>query len=186
MSTADNFWMILFFAGVATWFYARGRLRQTKRVFITDYQRGVRYAGGAFADVLEPGSYNSYTPKEQITVVDMRPQPFVIERLFYQDALQSPSVISIGGALSVSDPYGAVTTLKDQVNEAIAIVREALRATVSKGITDSAIEFRNRTAVEIQAAANAELNKCGLRITDLEITEVWSRQVRPHMSAGTN
>jgi hypothetical protein len=178
--------MIFFLAGFAIWFYARLRLRQTKRVFIADYQHGVRYAKGIFADVLEPGSYNSYTPKEQITVVDMRPQPFVIERFFYKDVLQSPSVISIGGKLSVSDPYEAVTALKDQVNESIAIIREALRATVSRGIADPTIESRNRITLEIEAAANAELNESGLRVTDLEITELWSLPALPHMSAGTN
>jgi len=179
MTMADNVWVVVFFAGIAALLYARIRLSKTKRIFITDYQRGIRYKGGAFAGLLKPGSYNSYTPKEQIMVVDMRPQPFVVERLLYQDALQAPSVISIGAELIVSSPYEACSALKNQVDDSIAIVRDALRATVSKSITDTTMAARSIMSREIEAAANVELNRFGMRVSKLEITEVWSRLIQP-------
>lgn len=118
-------------------------------------------------------------PKEQILIVDMRPQLFVIERLFYRDALQAASVISIGGELNVSDPYSAGTVLKDQVNDSIAIVREALRTTVSRGVIDATEASKAKTVAEIQSSANASLAQYGMRVVNVELTEVWSQEIDP-------
>jgi len=183
---SDDIWQLVFLVGIAAIIYARIRLRKTKRIFITDYQRGIRYEMGAFAGVVGPGSYNCYSPKEQIIVVDMRPQPFVIERLLYRDALQAPSVISIGAELNVADPFLACTSLKDQVNDAVAIVREALRATVSRSIADTVTGMNSKIGDEIVAAANADLDKFGIRLSNLEITEAWSQPVQPRATAGAN
>ena len=186
MGASDYIWVVLLFSGIALFLIARFRLGKTKRFFITDYQRGVRYKNGIFAGVLDLGYYNCYTPSEQLVIVDMRPQPFVIERLIYQDAVQAPSVISIGAELKVSDPYRSCTALKDQVADSVAIVRDVLLATVSKGITDAAVEGRKRTADEVTDAANAELSKRGMCVSSMEITEVWSRVARPTQKAGAN
>jgi hypothetical protein len=186
MNGTDDIWVSLFFIGIGTFLYARARLRKTKRVFIPDYQRGILYRGGTFARVIGPGSYNSYISNEQIVIVDMRPQPFVIERLLYQDALKSPSVISIGAELTVSDPYRACTALKDQVNDSVAIVRDAMRATLSKSISDTTDEARRKAGEEIAACANADLDKVGMRVANLEVTETWSRPIRSQIASGAN
>ncbi|MFZ3263519.1 MAG: SPFH domain-containing protein [Terriglobales bacterium] len=186
MDWGETIALVVFLAGIAGLLFMRIRLRKTKRVFIMDYQRGVHYKSGTFAGELGPGSYEVYTPKEQVVVVDMRPQPFVIERLLYHDALKAPSVISLGAELRVDNPFTACTALKDQVNESIAIVRDALRETVSNSIADAAPEGRGKIASDIEAAANKALNRVGMRLSQLEITEVWSQFVRPPTMSGAN
>src|ERR1700686_67893 len=79
--------------------YNRGR----KRVSLTDYCRGVHFANGSFKSVLGPGSYTYDPTKEQITVTDLRPQPVLIERLAFQDALRHEGGISVGTELLVLD-----------------------------------------------------------------------------------
>ena len=186
MDVLDTIWLVVFLGGLAFLVFARSRLRHTKRVFIPDYQRGVRFKNGIFVDVLGPGSFDSYTPTEQIVIVDMRPQPLVVERLLYKDALRMPSVISLGAELTVSDPYQACTVFKDQINESITVVREAARTIVSKSIADTAADARQKIASAIESAANVELDKSGLRVSKLEITELWSRHLHPRVPEGAN
>jgi hypothetical protein len=186
MTAADYIWMGLLFSGICALIYGRIRLGKIKRLFITDYQRGVRYRNGVFVEVLEPCSRSFHTPGEQIEIVDMRPVQFVIERLMYKDVLQNPSVVSIGAELKVSDPQLACTSLKNQIHDSVAIVRNALRAVVSKSFIEAATESRSKTAKEIEFVANAALNKVGMQVTNLEITEAWTHVVQPRMIVGTN
>src|SRR5579872_4794872 len=127
---SDNIWS-LFLLAIVTLFFVGLRLRKAKRIFVPDYQRGVRFIRGSFANVLGPGSYQPFMSKEQITVVDMRPQPIFLERVTYRDALQNESFMSIGAELQVSDPHLAATLLKDQINGSLPIVRDALRSVAS-------------------------------------------------------
>jgi hypothetical protein len=92
-NTSEDIWALIFWAGIGALFVARSRLRRTKRVFITDYQCGVRFVKGSFVDVLGPGIHQIYSDRQQITIIDTRPLPIVVERIFYQDILQAPSVI---------------------------------------------------------------------------------------------
>jgi hypothetical protein len=182
----DGLWALAFLAAVIAIRSTRLFVKKSARVFVPDYQRGVRFVDGVFREVMGPGSYNAASANEQITIVDMRPQPIVVERILYQDALQTPSVISIGAELSVADPYQATTKLKNLINDSSAIVRDALRGVVSKRIADISPEVRSKTATDIAAVLNEDLRKCGMQVTNVEITEFWSRTLKPHPMAGAN
>jgi len=183
---ADLIWLIVFLAGIGGILFARVRLSKTKRLFITDYQRGVRYKNGAFSGELGPGTYDLYTPTEQVIVVDMRPQLFVVDRLLYHDALKAPSVISIGAELIVSNAYTACTALKDQINESVAMVRDVMREAMSKSISDPSSQARKKIARDLEAAANAALDKVGMQVSNLEVTELWPQFVQPKTISGAN
>jgi hypothetical protein len=161
-------------------------MRKIKRVYITDYMRGVRYVKGSFRDVLEPRSYQPFTRRVTVERVDMRPVPFVLERISYRDALQSNAVVSIGAQMLVSDPHVASTMLKDYVSDSIPIVRDKLRSVLSRGITDESPEFRVKAAEDITLAANAELSQFGMKISDVEVTELSSRSGFRSDTAGPN
>jgi regulator of protease activity HflC (stomatin/prohibitin superfamily) len=161
-------------------------MRKIKRVYITDYMRGVRYVKGSFRDVLGPGSYQPFTRRVTIERVDMRPVPFVLERIFYRDALQSDAVVSVGAQLLVSDPHVASTMSEDKVGDSIPIVRDTLRSVLSRGITDESPEFRVKAAEDITSAANAELSKFGMKISNVEVTELSSRSGFRNDTAGPN
>lgn len=142
-------------------------------MIITDFRRGIHFEGGAFKTVLGPGAY-TYTPrKEEITIADMRPHPILIERLSFQDALKHDGLISIGAFLLVGDPKLAATALRDQINDSSLIVRDALKAAVSQQITPTreSVEILQNSLTE---AANSALEKVGMRISGLEITELWA------------
>jgi len=173
---------MVFFAGLLAVLIVR--LTPVRRVvFVTDYQSGVRFVKGSFSEILGPGAYPYAKSREEIAVVDMRPLPFLVERFFYQDGLQSPSVISIGAELVVADPYLATTKVKDRVNDSVAMVHDTLRIYLGKTVLDPSQMARKAAADKIAAAANAELNKIGMRLQNFEITELWSRPMAGHPGA---
>ena len=159
--------------------------RSRKRILITDYRRGVRFRGGVFAGLLEPGSYTYDPQKEQITVVDMRPQPILIERLGFQDALRNEAVVSIGTELLVSDPQRAATALRDQIKDSYIIARDTLRNAVSRQILGGPPESIGTLAETIAKAVNTELDKVGMRVSQIEITELWSGPPKLSVAPGS-
>jgi hypothetical protein len=144
-----------------------------KRIVITDFRRGVRFVGGVFSNVLEAGSYSFDPRKEQITIVDMRPQPFLMERLGFQDALKNPGVISLGAELLVRDPHLAASALRDQVKDAYILARDTVRTAMSKQIVADTADTAGLMQT-LTAALRGELNKVGMDIADIEVTELWS------------
>ncbi len=182
----DSIGVFLFFAALGTSIYLRIRRARRKPIYITDYQCGLRYKDGVFETKVAPGNYRVNGSRDQIVVVDMRPRLVLLERIFYQDALQSPSVVSLSAELVVQDAYTASTRLKNATDDSSNLVRDAVRLTVSKSIVGHSNETRAVTALEIQNTANTELEKFGMRVSNLEITEAWSREVEPPMSLGAN
>jgi flagellar basal body-associated protein FliL len=157
------------------YFFVAARLnRGKKRIYITDYSRGVLFVNGAFVKVLEPGSYRISGSKQQVTIVDMRPQPILLERVFFQDALQNQGVISLTVDLLVQDPHLAATMTRDQVKDAVAILRDQLRTVLSQEIADLRPEAPAKLAEAFTKAVNNELRKMGMRVTGTEVTELWS------------
>lgn len=166
--------------------WALVRLRRSKNILITDFQRGVRFRNGELRDVLEAGSYVFDSVNEQIVVMDLRPRPVLLERLGYQDASHSPSIISIAGELLVTDAHLAATRLKDPVKDTFPTVRDALLGCVKQTITDESSTGRQRIAERIAEAANTELAKVGMRIANIEVTELWSRPMQAGLAAAAN
>jgi regulator of protease activity HflC (stomatin/prohibitin superfamily) len=186
MQLADEISLILFVTALIAMLSLRLFRKKRVRVYAPDYQRALLFVDGAFRKVLGPGNYESSSSHEQVTVVDMRPQPIVVERIIYQDVLQTPSVISIAAELCVADPYQAATKLKNFVNDSLAIIRDGLRSIVSKRIADSALETRGKTASDLAVTLNHELGKFGVRLDNLEITEMWSRVLNSQSTTGAN
>jgi len=153
---------------------------------VTDYQRGVRFVNGVFRDLLGPGSYRSNRNREQVTIVDMRPQPVVFDRIFYDDAFQASSVVSFAAEVSVGDPYRAITHLKNPINDSLAVIRDRLQDVVSQSIVSTEPGTRDKSASQITASLNSELEKFGMRVANIEITELWSASVRPETITGAN
>ena len=185
MNPEDIFSLFFFPAVICEFFYLM-YLRKIPRVYVMDYKRGLRFVKGAFRDVLGPGNYQPLTRRVQIEIVDMRPVPFLLERIFYRDAMQSDSVVSIGAEMMVSDPYLACTMVKDRIGDSMPVIRDTMRSVLSRGIADASPEFRVKAAEDIAAAVNAELKRLGMKISNVEITELSSRSGLKSVTASPN
>lgn len=174
MDQAQFLGLVLFGFVVATLLFLRVRGRSRKRILLTDYRAGVHFVGGSLKELLGPGSYTFDSRKEQITVVDLRPQPILIERLAFQNALRQEGVISIGTELVVRDPRLSSTMLREEVKDAYMITRDAIRNAMSKQIATSP-EDSSSLQRELTQAANADLARVGFAVTEIEITELSSQ-----------
>jgi SPFH domain / Band 7 family len=154
------------------------RMRRSKPVYIVDFQAGVRFRDGSSTTVLPPGNRRSSTGQHPITVIDLRPHQFVLERLMFRDVLQANSVISVGGEVVVCDPQLAVSKLKNLMNDSMTIVREGLRRTAAQSMVDPSDEGRARLAEAVTADLNRELKSRGVEVRNLEITELWAQPVK--------
>jgi hypothetical protein len=186
MNFGNNIGMMALFVGFTVLVLAKIYKGSSGLVFIADYQRGLRFVQGSFREVLGPGSHQSNAKQEQLTVIDMRPVPIVVERILYQDAVLAPSVVSVGAQLNVADPLQASTKLKNQLADSMAIVRDGVRRTMSKAVGGVTPSDRPRIASEIEHAVNIDLEKVGMRVSQLEITELWSRSGKPGTVTGAN
>jgi hypothetical protein len=146
--------------------------RGKKHILITDYRRGVRFVGGVFSGVLEPGSYSFDARKEQITIMDMRPQPILMERLTFQDALKQQGVVSLATEFVVRDPQRAATALRDQVKDCYLLARNAIRTVMSQQIIANVSDLAAANEV-ITKAVRTELLEVGMDISNTEVTELW-------------
>jgi hypothetical protein len=164
---------IAFLLSAAFVVLVRLRNRSRKRIVLTDFRRGVHFVNGSFKAVLGPGAYRYDSRKEQITVVDMRPQPILIDRLGFQDALRHDGVISVGTELLVRDPRLAATALRDNVKDSYVVVRDTIRMAMSALVAPGA-ESAASVAAAIATAVNAELAKVGMGVSEIEITELFT------------
>jgi hypothetical protein len=146
--------------------------RGKKRILITDYRRGVRFVGGVFSGVLEPGSYLFDARKEQITIMDMRPQPILLERLTFQDALKQQGVVSLATEFVVRDPQLAATALRDQIKDCYLLARNAIRTVMSQQIIANVSDLAAANEI-LTKAIRTELFKVGMDISNTEVTELW-------------
>jgi SPFH domain / Band 7 family len=162
------------------------RLRRLKAVYILDYQAGVRFRDGSSGTVLPPGNHRSSTGQDPITVIDLRPHQFILERLMFRDVLQANSVISVGGEIVACDPQLAVSTLKNLVNDSLTIIRESLRHTASQSMVDPSDEGRARLVEAVTAELNRELKSRGVEVRNLEVTELWAQPVKHAIPSEAN
>jgi hypothetical protein len=152
-------------------------LRRTKIVHIADFQVGLRFRKDGTYGVLSAGCYRTGAGLSPITVIDMRPRQFILERMTFQDALRTPSVISVAGELVISDPQTATNTFKDVLDGSVAIIREGLCPAASRSVVSATQDAREMLAATITSEMNRALEPSGVMIRNLEITELWTQPV---------
>jgi hypothetical protein len=183
---ADLLGSIIFIACFAATFAFAVRMRRSKQVYLVDYQAGLRFQSDASSIVLPPGAYRTPATATPITVVDMRPYQFVVERFAFHDQLHDSCVISVGGELLVRDPQVAVNSFKNLLNDSLALVREHLRLAVLSCIVDPSPEGKLKMAATITAALNHELENRGVGIDNLEVIELWIQALTHNASGEAN
>lgn len=171
--------LFLLIAGKATGAFSRGHY------IVLEYQRGVKYKKGVFAEVVPPGSYRYYPKREKIEIVDMRPQPFLFEVLNCTDALKQPMVVSVTGEMFVNDPKQSVSRAKKDVDEGLARIPQSVRNACSRLIVHGASNTAEHEITDaLDAALNRDLAEFGLAARNIEVNEIWTAPARVSIPAG--
>src|SRR5215472_1230165 len=129
--------------------------RQTVLVYL----RGILWRGGKLLKVLDPGCYQFRPTSEQITVVDLRSQPLIVERLAYPDGAGESAWVSVSAAVRVVDVRRATEHCSDHVKEAMAMIRDVLRRTLSSRRASEVRRNRHGCEQELNTQLASELEK---------------------------
>jgi len=150
----------------------------TRRIIVLEYQRGIKFSDGKFTAVLEPGQYR-INNKGRVDLIDMRPQPFLLEALSCEDKLGGRVVLSLAGEFAVSNPRLSLMSSRDNANEGPVLISKATRDSVSslgvRDTTDATLGLLRTTLIE---RLNQELRTVGLEPKNIEITELWTASTR--------
>jgi uncharacterized membrane protein YqiK len=151
----------------------RQNTRQERQT-VLDYQYGLLFEGGKPQEVLAPGRHFFRPNKEQITLVDLRDQPVLVERLAYPDSTGENAWVSVSAAIRIVDAILVTVKCSDHVNEAMVLIRDVVRKRLSARRASETRHDRRGCEQEITTHVASELGKIGLALTSLEITEVSS------------
>jgi hypothetical protein len=182
----DIFVQVWVLCCIAVAFFYVIRLRRTKSVYVADFQAGLRFRGGRGCTILRPGSYRSSRSSDPITLVDLRPYPFLVERLMFKDALRTHAVISVAGDFTVRNPELAFTSFKNLFDDSLSVIRQNLLPAASRLIADPSADGLAKMTVAITSELNRELNTRGVEIQSLEITELYVRPLIETVPAAAN
>jgi hypothetical protein len=184
--TTEILGQLIFLVCLATMVVFGIRLRRSKLLYIVDYQVGLRPKSDGSSELLQPGAYRSSAGGTPISVVDLRPRQFILERLVFQDMLRASGVISVGGELVIRDPQLADIAFKNLLEDSLPIVRERLLHFAPRSIIDLSIEGRAKMAASITADLNREMQARGVGIEHLEITELWVQPAKYNLPSEAN
>jgi len=95
-----------------------------------------------------------------------------VERLAYPDGAGESAWVSVSAAVRVVDVRRATEHCSDHVKEAMAMIRDVLRRTLSSRRASEVRRNRHGCEQELNTQLASELEKIGVALSGLEITEV--------------
>jgi len=155
-------------------FYIAIRIAKVRFVCVTvyEFQRALRYRKGRFLSVLGPGQYWILEPETTITPVDVRPN-FVT--LMGQEVLTADGVplkVSIAANYEMSDPQLAINGQANYAQALYLLLQLAVREVISTSKADALMENRVDFAEKIQALAEPQVQKLGLKLLTADLKDL--------------
>jgi regulator of protease activity HflC (stomatin/prohibitin superfamily) len=155
-------------------FYIAIRIAKVRfvRVTVYEFQRALRYRRGRFLSVLGPGQYWILEPETTITPVDVRPN-FVT--LMGQEVLTADGVplkVSIAANYEMSDPQLAINGQANYAQALYLLLQLAVREVISTSKADALMENRVDFAEKIQALAEPQVQKLGLKLLTADLKDL--------------
>lgn len=146
--------------------------RVIRPVVVYEFERGLRYARGKFAGVLEPGLYWSIQPLSEIRKVDVRP---VFTSVGGQEVLSSDGVtlkVSLAAKYEVADPAVAINKV-ESFRDALHIeLQLALRQIIGGTPIDDLLAARQEIGGKLQEMVAAKVPALGLRLVSVELRDI--------------
>lgn len=158
--------VLVFFLFVA---FFRSVLRT---VVVYEFERGLRYAGGRFSGVLEPGIYWSFKPLSEVRKVDIRP---VFAPVAGQEVLSSDGValkVSLAAKYEVVDPAVAVNSIENFRDALHVELQLALRQIIGGTPIDDLLAKRQEIGGRLQEIVAAKAQSFGVKLLVVEIRDI--------------
>lgn len=141
-------------------------------VTVYEYERGLRYVGGRFCGVLEPGRHWFLPLHESVHKVDVRPRVVVVSG---QEVLSADAVslkATIAAEYEVVDPEKAVNGSQSFVEALYLRLQVALREVVGAAEIDSILADRNALGTQLLEKTAEPVAQLGLRLISVNLRDL--------------
>ena len=143
-----------------------------KRVTVFEYQKGLRYSSGRYAETLTAGTYWFFPFFSSIVMIDIRPQFVSIQG---QEVLSADGVslkVSIAAAFEVSDPNIAINKNANFQSSLYLTLQMAAREIMGKEKIDSLVESRAQFGARLMELASGKAAEFGLKLISADIKDI--------------
>ncbi|HEY9846574.1 MAG TPA: slipin family protein [Candidatus Caenarcaniphilales bacterium] len=143
-----------------------------KKITVFEFERGLKYHKGKFAQILRPGQYWIYIQNTSVTLVDVRPK-FI--SLPGQELLSADSIslkVSATAKYEVADPYLAINRIESYESALYIVFQLALRELVGSLKIDELLERRNSSNQRLMELAAPKVEELGLRLLSFDVKDV--------------
>jgi len=143
-----------------------------RKITIYEYQRGLKYVEGKFAEVLEPGQYWIYTGTTTITPVDIRPS-FV--SITGQEVLSSDGVtlkVSLAAKYEIKAPHIAVNKIQNYHEALYLELQLALREIIGTEQIDELLEKRKIIGEKLMELTSKKVEDMGLKLLSVDLKDI--------------
>lgn len=147
--------------------------RLTEVVEIWEYERGLLYEKGKFADILEPGRYRLWSWQHRaIQRVSLRE---VSQTITGQEVLTTDKVpvrVTLIAQYAVSDPALAHHAVENYVEHLYQDLQLALRDTISTRAIDELLAERDALSSELEEAVRERAEAYGISVKQVGVKDV--------------
>ena len=141
-------------------------------VTVHDYERGLRYRGGRFSGLVDPGTHFVIKPFSEIRLLDGRPSFMTIEG---QEVLTSDGVplkVSLAARYVVGDPVAAVTGDQSFLRALHLELQLGLREVVSAGTVDEVLAARASIGPAVVERVASDLARLGVELLSVDVRDL--------------
>jgi regulator of protease activity HflC (stomatin/prohibitin superfamily) len=141
-------------------------------VTVHDYERGLRYRGGRFTGLVDPGSNVVIRPINEVRVIDGRPGFILVEGQEVLTADGVPLKVSLAARYVVGDPVAAITNDQDFLRALHVELQLGLRDALSAGSVDEILGSRAKIGPAVMERTASSLARIGIELLGVEVRDI--------------
>ena len=146
--------------------------RSVRRVTVYEYERGLKYFKGNFAELLEPGQYWFMPMFTTVQKIDVRPKYITLPG---QEVLGSDGVtfkVSLAASYEVDNPNVAVNDVQDYEMALYLHLQLALRDIIGKATAETLLERRDTFGPQILESTGERATELGLTLNAVDVKDI--------------
>lgn len=175
---SDRRWTIILVAaalaalGFVIWVLSTWMKRRLQAVIIFEYQTGLRYKNGRFAEALGPGRYAQFWPGTTIHVEDLREQLLVVPGQEMLTADNLAVKISLAVNHRTVDARQKQSSAKNQIELIYNDLQVAMRQSVAMRTLEALLTERGGMAADLKTAVAGKAAARGIEIMGVEVRDL--------------
>ncbi len=150
----------------------RSTVAPLERVTIFEHERGLKYSGGRFIGILEPGIHWRIWKSDSIRNVDVRIVHSNLQGQEIPSADGVPVKISLSYSFAIIDPNLAYHKVDSFQAAVVMFLQIALRNAISENKIEDLLAGRGQLSTRIREQVEAKLLEIGIRLESVDVRDI--------------